>query len=324
MFWRMTDGYEAELEVARAAVEQAAVVCQAVRSTASLAALDKKDRSPVTVADFASQALICHALAQAFAEDPIVAEEDAAALREPGQRPVLEAVLRHVRPFHPGATVDEVCRWIDRGGSDRFHSRFWTVDPIDGTKGFLRNEQYAVALALIVDGRLTVAAMACPNLEGGAIFTAVRGRGAHQAPLSGQPARRIAVSSTADAGTARFCESVEAGHSSHADAAAIAASMGITTAPIRMDSQCKYAVVARGQADIYLRLPTRPGYVERIWDHGAGALMVAEAGGQVTDITGRPLEFHHGRGLEANRGVVATNGALHDRVLAALRQRGLG
>ena len=53
-----------------------------------------------------------------------------------------------------------------------------------------------------------------------------------------------------------------------------------------------------------------------------GALIVEEAGGTVTDITGRPLEFHHGRELAANRGVIVTNGRLHDRVLEALRALG--
>jgi 3'(2'), 5'-bisphosphate nucleotidase len=86
-----------------------------------------------------------------------------------------------------------------------------------------------------------------------------------------------------------------------------------------MDSQAKYAVVARGQADIYLRLPTRADYREKIWDHAAGALIVSEAGGVVTDITGRPLEFHHGRELAVNQGVIVTNGRLHQRVVDSLR-----
>ena len=59
---------------------------------------------------------------------------------------------------------EQVCRWIDHGGGSQYSERFWTLDPIDGTKGFLRGEQYAVALALIVDGRVAVAALACPNL----------------------------------------------------------------------------------------------------------------------------------------------------------------
>ncbi len=90
-----------------------------------------------------------------------------------------------------------------------------------------------------------------------------------------------------------------------------------------MDSQAKYAVVARGEADIYLRLPTRADYREKIWDHAAGALLVTEAGGVVTDIAGRPLEFHHGRELTANRGVIVTNGCLHSQVIDAVRATGI-
>jgi 3'(2'), 5'-bisphosphate nucleotidase len=90
-----------------------------------------------------------------------------------------------------------------------------------------------------------------------------------------------------------------------------------------MDSQAKYAVVARGEAEIYLRLPTRSDYREKIWDHAAGALIVEEAGGVVTDINGRPLEFNHGRELAANRGVIVTNGRLHHAVIEAVRALGL-
>ena len=60
---------------------------------------------------------------------------------------------------------DEICSWIDHGGAVHYRERFWTLDPIDGTKGFLRGEQYAVALALIEGGEVVVAALACPNLD---------------------------------------------------------------------------------------------------------------------------------------------------------------
>ena len=65
----------------------------------------------------------------------------------------------------------------------------WTLDPIDGTKGFLRGEQYAVCLALLVDAKVQVGIMGCPNLpldaskpDGpkGCLFIAVRGHGAEQ------------------------------------------------------------------------------------------------------------------------------------------------
>jgi HAL2 family 3'(2'),5'-bisphosphate nucleotidase len=233
---------------------------------------------------------------------------------------------------------DQVCRWIDHGGGSQYSERFWTLDPIDGTKGFLRGGQYAVALALIVNGQITVAALACPNLSvleasadmpPGAIFYAVNGQGAFVVPDSSKSvgdllAPRVTVSRRDRPAEVRFCESVESGHSAQGDSAALAERLGIMTPPLRMDSQAKYAVVARGEADIYLRLPTRADYREKIWDHAAGALVVAEAGGVVTDITGRPLEFHHGRELTANRGVIVTNGRLHSQVIEEIRNLGIG
>ena len=332
----MPETHQQELDIALHAVREAARLCQTVQQGISPETLEKKDKSPVTVADFGSQALICRTLAEAFPGDPVIGEEDAAALREPDQAHLLERVVDHVRSERPGVDGETVCGWIDHGGADAYSDRFWTLDPIDGTKGFLRAEQYAIALALIVDGRPTVAALACPNLPAagdgagasrGTILTAVRGEGAAAHPLdaeagddSGKPIR---VSATADPAEARFCESVESGHTSHGGAASIAERLGITAEPVRLDSQAKYGVVARGEADIYLRLPTKPGYVEKIWDHAAGALVIEQAGGMVTDVLGRPLEFHHGPRLEANRGVVATNGPLHEPVLETIERLGL-
>ena len=94
--------------------------------------------------------------------------------------------------------------------------------------------------------------------------------------------------------------------------------MGISAEPYRIDSQCKYGAVARGDASIYLRLPTRADYVEKIWDHAAGKLVVELAGGRVTDVHGAPLDFTRGSRLSANAGVIATSGRFHDEVVAAV------
>ena len=336
---RVIQSYEIQRDVAIRAVREAVRLCRAVASEISPDVLAKKDKSPVTVADFGSQALICRTLLEAFPDDPIIAEEDAAELRQPENAAILDQVLRHVRAVRGEVgdtlTADEVCRWIDRGGTSQYRDRFWTVDPIDGTKGFLRGEQYAVALAMVVEGQVVVAALACPSLvageedrtqgEPGAIFFAVRGQGAFVVaggPETDASPSPVRVSDRDDPAAVRFCESVESGHSAHGDAAAVAGRLGITAQPLRMDSQAKYAVVARGEADIYFRLPTRADYREKIWDHAAGALIVTEAGGVVSDIHGRPLEFHHGRELAANRGVIVTNGRLHHRVLDAVRRWG--
>jgi 3'(2'), 5'-bisphosphate nucleotidase len=323
----MTSSYERERECAVRAVGDAAILCQAVRRHLAVSALEKSDLSPVTVADFGSQALICQLLAEHFPADPVIAEEDSAELRR--DHTAWDEVIRAVRAFRPGADSESVCHWIDHGGARDYADRFWTLDPIDGTKGFLRAEQYAVSLALLVGGRIELAAMACPNLPMtagtgflGAIFLAERGHGAWMLPLDGTspagPAVPIRVSSRDDPAAARFCESVESAHSAHSASAEVAKLLGITAPPVRMDSQAKYAVVARGEADIYLRLPTRADYREKIWDHAGGVLIVEEAGGRVTDIWGHSLDFTRGRELTLNQGILATSGPLHDRVLAAL------
>jgi len=92
---------------------------------------------------------------------------------------------------------------------------------------------------------------------------------------------------------------------------------------VRLDSQAKYAVVARGQADIYLRMPTKKGYVERIWDHAAGALCAVEGGCVVSDIRGAPLDFGCGRGLENNSGIAVAPPGVHGRIIAAIGRLGL-
>lgn len=327
--------YEREQAVAVEAVRAAARLCQAVQEDLAGTTLEKSDRTPVTVADFGSQALICRALGAAFPDDPIIAEEDAEALRTPENAALLRQIVEHVRRAHPEAGADDVRTWIDHGDAQSYSERFWTLDPIDGTKGFLRGDQYAIALALVVDGQVAVAALACPNLaavdgveadaaDAGRIFTAVRGHGAASWPAEGEGASApVEVSATEDPAEARFCESFVSAHSSHEDAVAVAEALGITRDPVRIDSQAKYAMVARGDADIYLRLPKDDRYVERIWDHAAGLLVVEEAGGRVTDVQGHPLEFTHGQRLEANRGVVATNGRLHEAVIDVLQAVGV-
>ncbi len=313
--------YAKEVTIAVEAAREAAYLCRTVQAAIGSGVLEKSDRSPVTVADFGSQALICRRLLAAFPADPVIGEEDSAVLREEESSELLERVTREVNVILPATDSVAICSWIDHGGAREYSERFWTLDPIDGTKGFLRGEQYAIALALIVEGQVVAGVLGCPNLDpDGALFAAVRGQGTFVSSMKpGGQLQPAGVTRTSDSCQARFVESVESGHSSHSDSARIAADLGIDLPPVRMDSQAKYGALARGDADIYLRLPTRPGYVEKIWDHAAGAIVIEEAGGKVTDIEGRPLEFHHGSRLEANRGIIASNGLLHEQVLNTLR-----
>ena len=97
--------------------------------------------------------------------------------------------------------------------------------------------------------------------------------------------------------------------------------LGAKADPVLMDSQAKYCVLAAGGGDLLFRLlsATQPNYREMIWDQAAGSLVVQEAGGRISDLDGKPLDFTQGRTLARNRGVVASNGRLHEVALRALR-----
>ena len=322
--------YERERAAAIEAVTDACRLCRDVQKQITDAQkFAKSDASPVTIADFGSQALIISRLRKLFPDDAIVGEEDASVLRQDEQRELSHEVVALIQSFEPGMAEDAILDAIDYGAQVcDFTQRYWTLDPIDGTKGFLRGDQYAVALALIEDGQPVLGVLGCPNLPvdekepakgKGMLFTGVKDLDAFMRPLAGGREQGINVDPTGDPAGARFCDSVEAAHAAHDKHAKIADILGITSPSYRIDSQCKYAVVARGDASIYLRL-TRPDYYSCIWDHAAGVAVIQEAGGKVTDIHGKALDFSLGRKLFENSGVIATNGHLHDAVLDAIQQ----
>lgn len=322
--------YEKEIQVGMAAAIAAANLCQQVRASIP-ESIEKEDKSPVTVADYGAQALIVRAIAAEFPHDPVVGEEEASALRSPQMAPILEQVTYYVGQTVEGATPDGVADWIDRGNGQP-GDRFWTLDPIDGTKGFLRGDQYAIALALIEGGEVKAGILACPALyeniaaktgQMGLLFVAVRGEGTQMVPISGGNLTPVRVVEPNDKANYRFVESVETAHGDRALQETIAEQVGITTEALRIDSQAKYGAVACGQAALYLRLPSpkKPDYREKIWDHAAGAICVEEAGGKVTDMFGKPLDFSKGKTLLDNQGVVGSNGTLHEKAIATLQEQ---
>ena len=110
--------YEFEQQVAIEATLAAAQLCEQVRREMVPAAIVKQDRSPVTIADFGSQALICRALATAFPQDPVIGEEDAAELRQPAMAEMLAQVTQQVQGQVAEATPEQVTAWIDHGNGE--------------------------------------------------------------------------------------------------------------------------------------------------------------------------------------------------------------
>jgi 3'(2'), 5'-bisphosphate nucleotidase len=327
----MLDLQDVETAFAVRVVREAMRLASQVQSGMALRGLTKSDLSPVTVADFGVQALIARALREAFPEAVLVGEESARDLEAPEVRPMLELVVEFVGRFAPGATAASVCQWIDEGLGEP-GARFWTLDPIDGTKGYLRGGQYAIALALVENGEVQLGVLGCPNLGEhaqpdiglGALVVARRGQGAWL-HVSGDPAdqyERLMVSPCADPVQARLFRSVEASHTNPGQIEEIEQVLGAAAEPVCMDSQAKYAALAAGQGELLLRLlsPKQPDYRERIWDQAAGSLVLEEAGGRITDLRGRPLDFSQGRTLASNEGIFASNGILHEAGLKAIAQ----
>ena len=236
---------------------------------------------------------------------------------------VFEQVRKNISDITPKAMVNA----LDRGDHSGEGERYWVLDPIDGTKGFRRGDQYAVALALVDGGKVVVGLSAVQICRRPPIsasdtkgYCSVRPGPRHDArPLDGRESVSARVDQVTDPSEAVFCESVEAAHAAHSVQAGIASRLGITAPSFRIDSQCKYAVVARGEGSIYLRLPRDTSYREKVWDHAAGSLVLEEAGGRVSDLDGRPLDFSEGRLLGNHRGIVCTNGTIHEQVLDACR-----
>jgi 3'(2'), 5'-bisphosphate nucleotidase len=326
----MLDLNRPEIRFAVEAVKKAGLLTRKVRSEMMvLSSLTKSDRSPVTVADLAAQAVIARFLKDSFPADILVGEESAGILKDPESETTLRQVTHFVKTIFPEAGQDDVCEWIDRGAGDP-STRFWTLDPIDGTKGFLRGDQYAVGLALIENGEVRMGVLGCPHLKDshkpdpagpGSLIVAAKGEGAWFSTLQADKKfKPMHASPRKDVTQAILLRSLDTGHTNTGEIEALRKHLHIEPPAILLDSLAKYGLLAYGAGDIYFRLlsPEKPDYREYIWDQASGLIVLEEAGGRVTDLDGKKLDFTTGRKLLNNRGVLASNGLLHDFALDAL------
>ncbi|HEC15890.1 MAG TPA: 3'(2'),5'-bisphosphate nucleotidase [Sedimenticola sp.] len=207
---------------------------------------EKDDRSPLTEADTAAHGIIVRALEELTPEIPVLSEESA----------------------------EIPCE------TRRAWSRYWLIDPLDGTKEFIkRNGEFTVNIALIEDHRpvLGVVYAPVPNV----LYFAVSGEGAFRQKAGEEPSR-ISVRSSC-----RRPVQV-AGSRSHAgDSLRRYLSNLGDYEIVSMGSSLKICLVAEGRADLYPRLgPTSE------WDTAAAQAIVEAAGGRLTDTSMQPLRYN--------------------------------
>lgn len=307
-----------------AAVRDAVKLCRLVQEQ-RLSANTKTagaQSEPVTIADFGSQAIICRALQQHYPDDAVVAEESGAQFSQlvpAEQRARIRQLLSQV--LRQEVTQADLVAWLDFGAG-RKAARTWVIDPIDGTKGFLARRHYAIACGLLLEGQVAEGIVAAPGYNDGegALFYSCDGA-AYRAPLADGEGARVTVSSRHQPEDIIAAQSFERAHASKSRMSRARELAGLGGVRIlELDSMEKYALVACGDADLYMRLPREGSdYAHKIWDHAAGVALVQAAGGTVTDLDGGPLDFSQGESLP-NSGMIISNGAHHQRVVEAARQ----
>ncbi|KAF9874077.1 hypothetical protein CkaCkLH20_08449 [Colletotrichum karsti] len=304
----MTNPFACEQHLAELAVLRASILTKSVQSIVS--EISKNDNSPVTIADFAAQALLVGALRDAFPNDAFLGEEDSTALRADQTlcNKVYDLVLSATDVAdrnNEGAllpkpsSVDEMLSLIDLGGNGigGNKGRFWVMDPIDGTATFLKGQQYAVSLSLIENGKQVVGVLGCPNIspdmtrvseeniarEGlGIMLTAVRGQGtAIRTMTSGGLGDAFPLRILAPTKRLHIVDCAASDVSRHDVIAELAHRFKAKFPDIDLwSSHIRYAALIVGGGSAHFLIPASPDFKMCIWDHAGAQLIFTELGGK--------------------------------------------
>lgn len=341
--------YSTERQVAEEAVLHASILTKQVQATVSH--IFKDDKSPVTIADFAAQAIIIGALHCTFPDDAFLGEEDSEALRADARlcdevwklvhAVTTSARLQSMKTKMPvPVSVEEMLHWIDLGG--RGHGgdtgRIWIMDPVDGTATFLKGQQYAVSLSLIDNGKEVLGVLGCPNVSSdmvrisednvntngfGIMLTAVRNQGAtiRKMTLNGlDKPQSLTSNNVRKPDGLHIVDCLACPVTRHDATAKLATSLNARYPETELrSSHMRYAAMIIGGANAAFWIPASPASKLHIWDHAGSQLIFSEMGGKVTDLDGKVLDFGAGRDLSRNRGLVVARGDIHQDLLVAMR-----
>jgi 3'(2'), 5'-bisphosphate nucleotidase len=185
----------------------------------------------------------------------------------------------------------------------------WFVDPVDGTREFVaRNGEFAVMLGLAERGRASLGVIVAPAW--GRAFLGIVGAGAWE--IAGDGSRKPIHTSSRS--TLHDASVVVSRSRTSARLGPVLTAAGTAPPRVHGSSGLKAALVAAGEHDAYVQ----PGSAGMRWDACASDALVRAAGGECTEVDGRPFEYMSGELVNA-RGLVATNGCIHGALLEALR-----
>jgi 3'(2'), 5'-bisphosphate nucleotidase len=299
----------------------------AAESSSAGGSASKADATPVTAADLALQAVLVAGLREAYGDVPVVGEESTAIFAAPGGdrlRSRVHALVHQVRPSMSARAIDDA---IDAGAADGTSDRHWVIDPIDGTRGYLRGQQYCVCLALVEAGRPVFGAAGCPRLgRHGLVLAASAGGGAWcwdgRSPSIDEPPSSVAVRSARESGAPIVaCESPEATDRARLRLRRLGEALGVPLIARPMESQCKFVLVALGESDLAVRFASSDPAKNRdmVWDYAGAVVFAEEAGAAMTDCDGAALRFGRGRSIDGNRGILCAPRWLHADAVQACR-----
>ncbi len=222
-------------------------------------------------------------------------------------RQAQEIILQHILREFPGDALcaEEATATLaagkHAGGGAQAAPRLWVVDPIDGTRGFaMKNGEFSVMIGFVADGNIGVGVVAQPAVR--RLTYARRGAGCWRRDGDSAEAQACRVTSVASLDQATLTQSRSSRSSGPSPLARALKPARILES---YSAGIKLALVARGEADIYLN--TYDAFHD--WDICAGHILVTEAGGQVTGIKGQELRYGLA-GAWQRDGLLATNGKL--------------
>lgn len=295
--------YQDELTLAINIIRKASKITELFKSH-GFQSYKKRDKSPVTLADFASQIFILSQLKEKFKEDQIFAEEEGSLFNED-----IEVLIKKCFKEINFSLNEEFRALLNYRGPHS--SRQWIVDPIDGTKGYLRGLSYAVGIGLMENSEPKICAIGIPNYKNEelTIFIAEKGKGA-QASYGDNEFIPIHVSNENNLSSSIMCQSLHHNKQWINKLAEMIEAKKI----ISMDGMGKFCMVADGSADFYIR-EMNPDY-SFSWDYMPGDLLVREAGGTITDLNNVNLTFLGNKCKWTAPGIIASNGILHDDIIS--------